>query len=163
MIATVRAKALLTICLCAAACNTSDRAERESAALADTLTRLIADAYDFTRPGVVERMSALYPDTGRVISASSGHVMTSLDSLRSGIARFWQNVGQNMQDPRWEWGDVYVERLGRDAAVLTASWSLPHVAPNNETHVINGAWTAVFKRVRGGWKIVHEHLSVPEE
>jgi hypothetical protein len=131
------------------------------AALADTLKARIAEAYDFSRPGIVERMQGLYPDTGRVISASGGQLTTSPDSLRAGIADFWRNVGQNMRDPKWVWGDVYVERLGPDAAVLTATWSIPHIAPTNRPHVIRGAWTAVFRRIGGKWLIVTEHLSSP--
>lgn len=131
------------------------------AALADTLKARIEDAYDFSRPGVAERMSALYPDTGRVISASGGHLSVSADSLRAGLARFWRNVGQNMRDAKWVWGDVYLDRLDRDAAVLTATWSIPHSAPDGRPHLLQGAWTAVFRRMGGRWLIVTEHLSVP--
>jgi len=131
------------------------------AALADTLKARIEDAYDFSRPGVVERMSALYPDSGRVISASGGQIIATADSLRAGIAAFWQNVGQNMRDAKWVWGDVYVDRLSENAAVLTATWSIPHIAPTGRPHVIRGAWTAVFRRLGGKWLIVTEHLSVP--
>lgn len=156
--------AVLAMVWMAAACGAPQQQDASGArALADTLTHLIADAYDFSRPGVVERMTALYPESGRVISASSGYVMTSPDSLRHAIARFWQNVGQNMRDPKWVWGDAYVDRLGNDAAVLTATWSIPHIAPNNQPHVIRGAWTAVFRRQGEEWKIVQEHLSVPED
>lgn len=131
------------------------------AALADTLEARIAAAYDFSRPGVVERMSSLYPDTGRVISASNGHLTTSPDSLRAGLAAFWANVGQNMREARWVWGDVYVDRLGPDAAVLTGTWTIPHIAPTGRPHVLEGAWTALFRRIGGRWMIVTEHLSSP--
>ena len=131
------------------------------AALADTLKGLTAQAYDFSRPGVLERMNALYPDTGRVISASGGHLLVSADSVRAGIAAFWQNVGVNMRDAKWVWGQVYVNRLSDDAAVLNATWSIPHIAPTGNPHVIQGAWTAVFKRIAGKWLIVAEHLSSP--
>lgn len=130
-------------------------------ALADTLRARIEEAYDFSRPGVAERMSALYPDSGRVISASGGQIIASADSLRSGIRAFWQNVGQNMRDARWVWDQVYVDRLGPDAAVLTATWSIPHIAPTGRPHLIQGAWTAVFRRIEGRWLIVAEHLSTP--
>ncbi|MGH7561358.1 MAG: YybH family protein [Gemmatimonadales bacterium] len=130
-------------------------------ALADTLKSLIEEAYDFSRPGQAERMTSLYPDSGRVLSASGGQLTTSVDSLRAGIADFWRNVGQNMRDPRWVWGGVYVDRIGRDAAVLNATWSIPHIAPTGRPHVIRGAWTAVFRRVSGRWLIVAEHLSSP--
>jgi hypothetical protein len=137
------------------------RGGQNDAALADTLKARIAEAYDFSRPGVVERMNALYPDTGRVISASGGHIIASRDSLRAGIASFWQNVGRNMRDAKWVWGEVYVNRLDDDAAVLTATWSIPHIAPTGHPHTIQGAWTAVFRRMAGKWMIVTEHLSVP--
>lgn len=136
-------------------------APRSDSALADTLKARIEDAYDFSRPGVLERMNGLYPDTGRVISASGGRILASADSLRAGIATFWQSTGQNMRDAKWVWGDVYVDRLGDDAAVLTATWSIPHIAPTGHPHVIRGAWTAVFRRIAGKWMIVVEHLSVP--
>ena len=71
------------------------------------------------------------------------------------------NVGRNMRDAKWVWGKVYVDRLSRDAAVLTATWSIPHIAPDDRPHVIQGAWTAVFRRIQGKWMIVVEHLSVP--
>ena len=133
----------------------------DDAALADTLKARIQEAYDFSRPGVLERMNGLYPDTGRVVSASNGRFLASADSLKAGIATFWQNVGQNMREARWVWGDVHVDRLGDDAAVLTATWSIPHIAPTGNPHVLQGAWTAVFRRIAGKWMIVVEHLSVP--
>ncbi len=130
-------------------------------ALEATLRTRIEQAYDFSRPGVVERMNDLYPDSGRVVSASGGQIVSSVDSLRAGIAAFWQNTGQNMRDAKWQWEEVHVERLGPDAAVLTGTWSIPHVAPTGKPHVIRGAWTAVFRRVTGKWLIVAEHLSTP--
>jgi ketosteroid isomerase-like protein len=150
--------ALLLVVLVACAAPPG-RPGGSEAALADTLKARIEAAYDFSRPGAVERMNALYPDSGRVISASGGQIVASGDSLRAGIAAFWQNVGRNMRDPRWVWGDVYVERLSDDAAVLTAGWSIPHIAPTGRPHQIQGAWTAVFRRVGGEWRIVMEHLS----
>ena len=145
-----------------AACRTpAPRLPQSDAALADTLKARIEEAYDFSRPGVLERMTALYPDSGRVISASGGRIVTTADSLKAGIATFWQSTGQNMKDAKWVWGAVYVDRLGDDAAVLTATWSIPHIAPGGHPHTIQGAWTAVFKRIAGTWMIVVEHLSAP--
>lgn len=136
-------------------------AEEDSRALADTLTALIQDAYDFSRSGTLDRMIALYADTDGVISASGGQITVSADSVREGIRRFWELAGQNMGNARWIWGEVHVDRLSGDAAVLTATWTIPHTAPDGEAHVLEGAWTAVFRRVAGNWKIVHEHLSAP--
>jgi ketosteroid isomerase-like protein len=155
-----RAATLLLALVGLAGCGAQERATAaDDAVLRDTLAALIADAYDFSRPGAVDRMIALYSDRDRVVSASGGQITASADSVRAGILRFWEQAGRNMRDARWEWEEVHVDPLGTDAAVLTATWSIPHIAPDGRPHVLEGAWTAVFRRVGGEWKIVHEHLS----
>ena len=156
-----RIRATLLVLLLQGCASSPGRSAVNDAALADTLKARIEAAYDFSRPGVVERMNSLYADSGRVISASGGRVIASADSIRAGIATFWENVGRNMKDAKWVWGDVYVDRLAPDAAVLTGTWSIPHIAPTGQPHTIRGAWTAVFRHLGGKWVIVTEHLSEP--
>ena len=131
----------------------------ERKAIADTLTGLIAQAYDFSRNGVSERLLSLYPDTGRVVAAAAGQVTTSKAALESAIGSFWESVGQNMRDPQWVWGDIYVDVLASDAAAVTATYTIPHHTPLGRPHTIAGAWTAVFVRRGGEWVVVQEHLS----
>jgi hypothetical protein len=89
----------------------SGGAARE-AALADTLTREIVAAYDFSRPGVPGRLLGLYPARGPVVSAAAGAVTTSRAALRGEIERFWTRVGQNMRDARFEVRERHVVALG---------------------------------------------------
>lgn len=119
----------------------------------------VVAAYDFTRPDVPDNLMALYAPTGRVVSASAGHIVTSRDSLRAEIQTFWDNVGRNMRNPRVEWTQMYIAVLAPDAAVMTATYRIPHTQPNGMQHVIGGAWTAAFQRVGSKWYIVQEHLS----
>ena len=149
------------------ACAPSDErvltgAERD--AIADTLRREIAAAYDLAKPGdAVARLMSLYPSTGNIVSASGGQVSVSRDSLEAGVRAFWDNVGKNMRDPKWTWGAMHVDVLARDAAVVTTTYRVPHLTPRGVAHVIAGAWTAVFQRRAGKWVIIQEHLSdVPQ-
>lgn len=129
-------------------------------AIADTLKNLITRAYDLSTPGdAVTRLMSLYPSSGSVISVSGGQVSTSRDSLQAGIRAFWDNVGRNMREPKWTWGVMHVDVLAPDAAVVTTTYSVPHLTPSGAPHVIAGAWTAVFQRRGGRWVIVQEHLS----
>lgn len=160
---TLRLSPALAAALLAACAAPGATVPGSDVALADTLKQRIEEAYDFTRPGVVERMNALYPPTGKVVSASGGEFTDSGDSLRAGIRTFWETAGKNMQGPKWVWEKVDVERLAPDVAVLTATWSIPHVAPTGRPHTIRGAWTAVFRHIDGQWMIVVEHLSTPPE
>jgi hypothetical protein len=132
----------------------------ERAAIADTLQRMIVSAYDITKPGdAVARMMSLYPPSGPVVSASGGRVTVAHDSLEGGIRSFWQYVGQNMRNPKWEWDPMHVDVLSRDAAVVTATYKVPHLTPRGMPHVIAGALTQVFARRGGRWVVVQEHLS----
>jgi ketosteroid isomerase-like protein len=132
----------------------------QRAAIADTLRTLLVSAYDLSKPGdAVGRLMSLYPPVGPVVSASGGQVSTSRDTLQAGIRAFWDNVGRNMRDPKWTWGPMHVDVLAPDAAVVTATYRVPHLTPRGEPHVIAGAWTAVFQRRGGRWVIVQEHLS----
>ena len=146
--------------LFAAACQPAtqvDPAQRR--AIADTLTTMIRSAYDLKANDVVAKFMSLYPDTGRVISASGGRVTTSRAALETGIKSFWEYVGRNMQNPKWEWGTPQVDVLSPTAAVVTTTYRIPHRTPAGEPHVVAGAWTAVFERRGTKWVIVQEHLS----
>lgn len=135
----------------------------EQAAIADTITRLVQEAYDFSDPDVVDRILALYPDTGRVVSASGGRVITRRDSLDAAIKSFWMTVGRNMRDPKTEWGPIQVDVPSTRAAVLTAQYQVPHTTPTGAPHTIGGAMTLVFEKQGSRWVVVQEHLSdLPE-
>ena len=134
--------------------------DRERTAIADTLRTMIVSAYDLTKPGdAVARMMSLYPATGDVVSASGGRVSVSRDSLAAGIRAFWTFVGQNMRDPKWVWDEMHVDVLARDAAVVTATYHVPHKTPRGDPHTIGGAMTVAFQRRGGRWGVVQEHLS----
>lgn len=146
----------------ASACDSSDPTRttpEQRAAIADTLRRLVTNAYDFSRADVVSGLMSLYPDSGRVISATAGRVLASRADLERDIRYFWNSTGTNMQDPRLEWGTMYVDVLTPAAAVATWSYRIPHRTPAGAPHVVGGAWTALFVKRDGRWMIVQEHLS----
>ena len=156
--------ALVAALLAASACTggqapSSPLAAAERTAIADTIRTLVRDAYDLSKGDVVRRFMSLYPADGRVVSATAGRVSTTRDSLQASINAFWDGVGQYMVRPTWTWGDMHVDVLGRDAAVMTASYHVPHWTDVGRPHVIGGVWTSVWQRTPSGWRIVHEHLS----
>jgi hypothetical protein len=162
LLAAVASATLIAVTVAAAACaGRSAASPAADAALADTLTRRITDAYDFGKPDVVGRLMALYPARGPLVSAAAGGVTTSRAALQAEITRFWERVGQNMQHPRFVIGERHLTRLGPDAAALTLTYSIPHHTPEGLPHTLAGAWTAVFQRQEGRWVIVQEHLSDP--
>jgi hypothetical protein len=157
----LRTAALLSITLisCSSGAGEAGLTARERDAIRADIERAMRDAYDLSKPNVVERMLSLYPTSGRIVSANTGRVSESRDSLAAGIRYFWESVGVNMRDPRWVWDKFYVDVLSTNSAVATATYHIPHKNPRNEPHVLGGAMTAVFEKRDGRWVIVQEHLS----
>jgi hypothetical protein len=116
-------------------------------------------AYDLSKPDVAQRMLSLYPPAGPIVSASAGRMITSRDTLALGIKAFWDNVGVNMRQPQWIWDQMVVDVLAPNAAIMTATYHIPHLTPQNQPHVIAGAWTAAFEKRGSRWYVVQEHLS----
>jgi ketosteroid isomerase-like protein len=133
----------------------------ERRAIADTLERLVKRAYDVSGPtaGAADRLISLYADSGRIVSASGGRILTSRDSLVEGIRYFWESTGRNMREPQWIWEQMVTDVLSPNAAVVTATYRVPHHTPRGEPHELAGAMTLVFARRNGRWVVVQEHLS----
>ena len=139
--------------------SAADMSAADKAAIADSLKKLVVQAYDLSEPDPVKSLMSLYPDSGRVISASGGVITTTRPQLQQAINAFWTYVGQNMKNPKWEWTSMNVDVLAPDAAVMTSTYRIPHLTPTGMNHVIGGAWTAVFQKRGGRWVIIQEHLS----
>jgi hypothetical protein len=129
------------------------------AAIADSLRSLLTSTYVFDGPNPVPRFMRLYADSGPVISAASGGFTTERDSLEAALNAFWTRTGQFMERPTWTWGPMAIDVLSRDAAVVTARYTIPHWTPDGRPHVLGGAWTTVWARRDDQWSIVQEHLS----
>ena len=145
--------------LFAACAKSSAPTPAERAAIAAEIEQQVKAAYDLKSPDPVKSYQRLYADSGRIVSATGGQVIASRDTIFQGIRAFWQYVGSNMKNPTWMWDKVLIDVLSRDAAVMTATYHVPHTTPQGHPHIIGGAWTAVFKREGDRWVIVQEHLS----
>ena len=143
-----------------AACSASPTlTPTERRDIADSLARQVKAAYDLSKPDVQQRMLSLYPPSGPIVSAASGRMITSRDTLAMGIKAFWDNVGVNMRQPQWVWDQMVVDVLAPNAAIMTATYHIPHLTPQNQPHVLAGAWTAAFEKRGSRWYVVQEHLS----
>jgi hypothetical protein len=145
-------------------CSTNDEPRDEMSvqerdAIADSIRTLLTTTYTFDGADPVTRFMKLYPDTGEVVSAASGGFTIGRDSVRRALTTFWQTAGQFMRQPSWTWGAMKIDVLSRDAAVVTARYTIPHWTPEGKPHVLGGAWTSVWSRRDERWVIIQEHLS----
>ena len=150
---------LVALLLSGCATGGGELSPQQRRAIASEIEAKVRDAYDLSKPGAEERMIALYADTGRVVSASTGRAIASRDTVIEGIKLFWKYVGANMKQPKWTWTSTYVDVLSPNAAVFTGTYRVPHLTPRGEPHEIAGAMTLVFEKRGEKWGVVQEHLS----
>lgn len=131
----------------------------EARALGDSIRAIVQGAYDLSSGDVPKRMLSVYPESGRVVSATAGRVTSTRALLETSVNAFWEGVGQYMIKPTWTWTSLEVEAIDRNTAMMTAQYTVPHWTDVGAPHVIGGVWTALWQRRGGRWAITHEHLS----
>lgn len=133
--------------------------QADARAIGDSIQAIVRGAYDLSKGDVPTRMLSVYPESGRVVSATAGRVTNTRALLETSVHAFWDGVGQYMIKPSWTWTNLEVEAIDRNTAMMTAQYSVPHWTDVGAPHVIGGVWTALWRRRGGRWEITHEHLS----
>lgn len=142
-----------------ASARATSLSQAEARAVGDSIRAIVTGAYDLSKGDVPTRMLSVYPESGRVVSATAGRVTNTRALLETSVNAFWDGVGQYMIKPRWTWTNLEVEAIDRNTAMMTAQYTVPHWTDVGSPHVIGGVWTALWQRRGGRWVITHEHLS----
>src|ERR1051325_2332451 len=87
---------------------------------------------------------------------SGGTVTKGWEPTLQRYRQRYQSEGKEMG--KLEFQDLHIDLLSRRSAVVTGKWQLT-MSDGKQPH---GLFTLVFKRLAGGWKIVHDHTSSAE-
>ena len=72
------------------------------------------------------------------------------------LQRYQRNYkGQGKEMGQLEFQDLNIDLLSNRAAVVTGRWQLTM----SDGKTPGGLFTLIFKRMQGGWRIVHDHTS----
>ncbi len=89
---------------------------------------------------------------------SASTVFISEDSVRRGWetvrARYRQKYSDRAKMGTLSFSDIEINLLSSDAAVVLGRWKLERA--KDRPH---GRFTLIFRRLPGGWRIVHDHTS----
>jgi uncharacterized protein (TIGR02246 family) len=85
-------------------------------------------------------------------------VFVSGDNVTRGwqatIDRYKKTYNSREKMGALKFGDVQVNVISKDAAVVLGSWSLARAGDNP-----HGKFTLIFRKLDGQWRIVHDHTS----
>ena len=89
---------------------------------------------------------------------SNDLVFVSGDSVSRGwqttLERYKKTYDSPAKMGALKFGDVSVSVLSKDAAVVLGSWNLTRATDNPK-----GKFTLIFRKMKDGWRIVHDHTS----
>ncbi len=132
--------------------------EQQKTALADSLEQFVAGPFlaTFEHPNV-DSILALYAPGPDVQFAGNGEVIPSRDSLVAAVRAMWGRPGISAH---YTLGAQRVAVIGRDLAVYTAKVVGGVMDSAHVETPARFAWTAVFVRIGGEWKVLAEHESM---
>lgn len=80
---------------------------------------------------------------------------TAVPGWQTTLERYRQRYqGEGAEMGRLKFSDLKIEVLGPDAAFVRGRWHLEMSSGEQ-----GGLYTLVFRKVEGGWKIIHDHTS----
>ncbi len=152
----VRVKFTLLICaVIIQACtppSPSAMSEQERAAVAEAVAQRVEGYVDAISTLDLDRMLQFWADTDEFVFAGDGSLTVGYDVY---AAQLREAIGSTAQVNSIEIREPHIYVLSSDAAAYSMEfeWSMTSVA--GDTTRSRGAWTYVFKRLDGEWKVVH--------
>ena len=142
-----------------AACTQPPLDEQQKTALADSIEQYVAGPFfaTFERPNV-DSILALYVPGSSLQVVENGAIMPSRDSIVKMVRVYFGNPNTTMH---FTLSAPQVAVLGRDAAVYSAMVTGAMKDSAGVETPMRFAWTSVFVRTAGGWKVQAEHSSYP--
>ena len=139
---------VVTVLVCAIA--TSAQSATEQAQIKADILKVMTDQTDAWNRGDIDAFMKGYWNSDKLRFVSGDNVTLGWQST---LDRYKRTYNSREKMGTLKFSDLTVDVLSKDAAVVLGSWALAR--PDNP----HGKFTLVFRRVSGGWHIVHDHTS----
>lgn len=137
---------LLTILIVPALLSAQSRSKTESAILAVMDEQVAA-----WNRGDIDAFMRGYWKSDSLVFVSGDNVTRGWQST---LDRYKKTYDSREKMGALRFGDVTVNVVSKDAAVVLGSWSLTRASDNPK-----GKFTLIFRKFKDGWRIVHDHTS----
>jgi len=148
---------MAAIATCAVACQpaSTELTEGERAAIEDTVEQLMVELVDAGRALDFDRIRAAYAESP--VSVIDGVIIEDFDAHFELARGFFESL----QTLDGSYRNVHLEVLAPDAVVVTRNDDIFWADTTGTEGEFHTAWTGVFRRIDGEWKIIYSHESWP--
>ena len=148
---------MAAIATCAVACQpaSTELTDGQRAAIKDTVEQVMVELADAGRALDFDRIRAGYSEGP--ISVTNGVIIEDFD------ARFelTRDFFESLRTLDGSYRNVHLEVLASDAVVVTRNDDILWTDTTGTEGEFHTAWTGVFRRIDGEWKIIYSHESWP--
>ena len=148
---------MAAIAMCAVACQpaSTELTEGQRAAIKDTVEQRMDEMANAGRALDADRIRAVYAESP--VSVINGVITEDFDA-RFELTR--QFLG-SLRTLEGRIRNVHLEVLASDAVVVTRNDDILWTDTTGTEGEFHTAWTGVFRRIDGEWKIIYSHESWP--
>ena len=122
---------------------------------AEPIRKILTAQSDAWNKGDLDGFLETYWKSEDLVFFSGGTISKGHKAVADRYAKRYKAEGKEMG--KLEFIGLEVEMLGKDTAFARGKWKLEMKAEKPE-----GLFTLILKKTSDGWKIVHDHTSVPE-
>ena len=148
---------MAAIAMCAVACQpaSTELTEGQRAAIKDTVEQRMDEMANAGRALDADRIRAVYAESP--VSVINGVITEDFDA-RFELTR--QFLG-SLRTLEGRIRNVHLEVLASDAVVVTRNDDISWTDTTGTEVVLHTAWTGVFRRIDGEWRVIYSHESWP--
>jgi ketosteroid isomerase-like protein len=148
---------IAAIATCAVACQpaSTELTEGQRAAIKDTIEQVMSEIADAARALDADRIRAVYAESP--VSVINGVIIEDFDARFELTRQFLRSL----RSLEGSFRNVHLEVLASDAVVVTRNDDLSWIDTTGTAGELHTAWTGVFRRIDGEWRVIFSHESWP--
>ena len=147
---------ITSLCICSSVYSqglTENQKEKIASEIAADFDKNIKASESFDAKGLTDCVN----DTLKAGFINNGIFMNSFDEVMKDYERGINGV----KSLKYSVSNKKITVLSDNAALLTASGNVSLALEDGRTITGGFAWTFVYSKVNGSWKIIHTHMSTP--
>ncbi len=143
--------ALILICVSFLAITATSQTEQQKADIENEILAVMTTQAGAWNRGDIDSFMQGYLKSEKLVFASGDNITRGWQST---LDRYKKTYDSKAKMGALAFTDLEITVLSKDAAVVLGSWSLKRATDNPK-----GKFTLIFRRVKEGWRIVHDHTS----
>lgn len=139
--------------LCLSGCMEKNELTEQEAAIIENQIRVRVEKYiESVKALDFDSMLDFWSDSKDFVYAGDGRVLGGYKEWHARMKDFVQTTQRVLF---WSNQNIHIKALSDNAASYTMDFEVDFIGVKGDTSHVKGAWTYVFEKTNGKWKVIH--------